>query len=101
MRELDPAALVRSLEEAPAYTREPRRVEASDVDVYLMQALYPMLINGPIRLDDIEYDQFEADDLRVLAYYIEETDRRAYPMESFNHTICHTAPACTTQRVFL
>lgn len=101
MRELDLSVLAKALQGAPPHTPEPRTVEASDLDVYLFEALYPMLLKGSVRLDDVEYDQFEADDLRVLAYYIEEDGRRSYPMESLNGNICRIAPACTTRRAFL
>jgi len=62
--------------------------------------LLPLLSGRLVRYGDIDFDAFEADDLRVLSYYCDEINRTVYRLEMLNRKLIKTPPAASRHRVF-
>lgn len=62
--------------------------------------LLPLLSGHLVRYGDIDFDAFEADDLRVLSYYCDEIGRTVYRLENLNRKLIETPPAAGRRRAF-
>ena len=64
------------------------------------QILLPLLSGRLVRYGDIDFDAFEADDLRVLSYYCDEINRTVYRLEMLNRKLIETPPSASRRRAF-
>ena len=62
--------------------------------------LLPLLSGRLVRYGDIDFDAFEADDLRVLSYYCDEINRTVSRLEHLNQKLIETSPAASRHRAF-
>ena len=62
--------------------------------------LLPLLSGRLVRYGDIDFDAFEADDLRVLSYYCDEINRTVSRLERLNQNLIETPPAASRHRAF-
>lgn len=76
-------------------------VSSEDVNPYLLkEVLAPLLSGESLCYSDIDYDMFEADDLRVLSYYCDELDRLSFRLQSLVGHIADARPYAASTRAF-
>lgn len=86
--------------------QEFHRAERSDVishegvNTYLLEkVLRPTLMGKPPRLDAIDYDAFETEDIDALADHYRKLEAAAQRLEQFVSAVASTAPIpCKTRR---
>ena len=95
--QLDLKALRTLLEKAP----QEETVDSSDVNPYLLQkVLFPLLAGTDLRYGDIDYSQFEADDLRELAHYCDERGSMRHRLADLKCRLVDAAACACKHRAF-
>ena len=95
--QVDLNALRRKLKEAmPEDT-----VDASEVNPYLLNEVFrPLLAGTDLCYGDINFDAFEADDLRMVAHYCGTRNQIIYGLQEMVGRIAKAFPAACSIRAF-
>ena len=95
--QLDLKALRTLLKEAP----QEETVDSSDVNPYLLQkVLMPLLAGTDLRYGDIDYSQFEADDLRQLSHYCDMRGGTLHRLFGLKKQLTEATPCACKHRAF-
>ncbi len=94
---VDLNALRRKLKEAlPEDT-----VDATEVNPYLLNEVFrPMLAGRNLCYGDIDFDAFQADDLRMVAHYCNTRNQITYGLQEMVGRIAKAFPAACSIREF-
>ena len=99
MDTIDLTKLVQALRSVPEQKEE---MERTPVNGYLKKHLLPIFYADRYPgLTELDFDEFERDDLCDLAAYLERFGRVEYSLEKFNTPICLAPPKATGTRAFL
>ncbi len=80
---------------------ESRSVSKEGVNEYLLEnVLKPYMREENVRYGDIDFDAFEADDLRRLSNYCDELQGAAHKLEQFAGTVAKICPEARRLRSF-
>lgn len=94
---LDLCVLCQSLQDA----KEEEIVSTEGVNPYLLnEVLEPLLCGKKLCYGDIDYTQFEADDLRTLADHYDRRCRASHRLETLVGVIAKAEPAACRSRAF-
>lgn len=76
-------------------------VDASEVNPYLLNdVLRPMLAGKVLCYGDINFEEFEADDLRVVARYCDTRNQIAHGLQEMVGRIAKASPAAYRRKAF-
>ena len=76
-------------------------VDSSEVNPYLLnKVLRPILDGAELRYGDIDYSEFDPDDIRVLAHYCKMCDQVSYRLSETVEQIIKAQPAASATRAF-
>lgn len=76
-------------------------VDSSEVNPYLLNEVLRLIQNGiALRYGDIDYSEFDPDDIRVLAYYCKTCDQVSYQLNETIKKIIKIPPAASVTRAF-
>lgn len=99
---MDTIDLVKLAQSLRALPEEKTVSEKRPVNQYLKERLLPILYADRYpRLHELDFDQFERDDLCDLAAYIQSCGRVEYDLEKLNRPIRLAPPAAARTRAFL
>ena len=74
----------------------------ADINPYLFETLLPLLEQGQYPLlKDIDFDAFDLEDGPNLVYFLQESERIQYRLESLNRQLGELLPYCPPTRAFL
>ena len=100
MDTIDLTKLVQTLRAVPE--EKPDVTSDLDVNEYLKTHLLPIFYSGRFpRLSDIDFDQFDAEDLRMLSYFVRQFGCVELGLSEINRVFCLARPSTTKCRTFL
>jgi len=95
--QLDLNALRKQLEKAP----QEETVDSSDVNPYLLnEVLRPMMAGVDLRYGDIDFSQFDGDDLHTLAHYHGEVRQTSGALRSLSEKLSEAEASACKVRAF-
>ena len=76
-------------------------VDSSEVNPYLLnEVLRPLLAGTELRYGDVDYSQFEADDLRMIAHYCDMRDSVCSGLRNLLVGIAESVPSACKKKAY-
>lgn len=99
---MDTIDLTKLAHELRAVPEGKEKTEKMEINDYLQEHLLPIFkANRYPGLNELDFDQFEADDLCDLAGYLQNFGRVEFNLTTLNTPICQAPPKAATKRAFL